>query len=84
MFICYVRFINIEPSAVDEERDTANPSNEENHENLTLKEQDIMGNVIVSGETQNPDLSTTNTTMNSPLSTKFWNGLNIAEKTVSV
>ncbi|XP_036144068.1 membralin isoform X2 [Monomorium pharaonis] len=74
-------FINIEPSAVDEERDTINSvSAEENHENLTLLEQDLI-RATISEETQNLDLSTTNTTMSSSsLSTKLWNGLNIAKK----
>lgn len=31
---------------------------------------------------QNPDLSTTNTTMSPLLSTKLWSGLNIAKKIV--
>lgn len=81
LFICYISFINIEPSAVDEERDTINAS-EENHENLTLLEQDLIRSATFSGETQNPDLSTTNTTMSPSLSTKLWNGLNIAKKIV--
>ncbi|KYN10060.1 PREDICTED: membralin isoform X3 [Trachymyrmex cornetzi] len=76
-------FINIEPSAVDEERDTINVSAEENHENLTLHEQDVITSATISGETQNPDLSTTNTTMSPSLSTKLWNGLNIAKKITS-
>ncbi|XP_011704043.1 PREDICTED: membralin isoform X2 [Wasmannia auropunctata] len=74
-------FINIEPSAVDEERDTINVSAEENHENLTLHEPDLIRSATISSETQNPDLSTTNATM-TPLSTKLWNGLNIAKKIV--
>ncbi|KYM94808.1 Membralin [Cyphomyrmex costatus] len=73
-------FINIEPSAVDEERDTINISAEENQENLTLHEQDVITSATISGETQNPDLSTANTTMSPSLSTKLWNGLNIAKK----
>lgn len=81
-FICYISFINIEPSAVDEERDTINVPAEGNHENLTLLEQDLIRSATVSGETQNPDLSTTNTTMSPSLSTKLWNGLNIAKKIV--
>lgn len=74
-------FINIEPSAVDEERDTTNASVEESHENLTSLEQDIRS-ATVSGETQNSDLSTTNTTMSPSLSTKLWNGLNTAKETL--
>ncbi|XP_018056009.1 PREDICTED: membralin, partial [Atta colombica] len=76
-------FINIEPSAVDEERDIINVSAEENHENLTLHEQDVITSATMSGKTQNPDLSTTNTTMSPSLSTKLWNGLNIAKKITS-
>ncbi|XP_071651118.1 membralin-like isoform X1 [Temnothorax longispinosus] len=74
------RFINIEPSAVDEERDTINTSADGNHENLTLLEQDLMRSATISGETQNPDLSPSNTTMSPSLSTKLWDGLNIAKK----
>ncbi|XP_018301997.1 membralin isoform X2 [Mycetomoellerius zeteki] len=76
-------FINIEPSAVDEERDIINVSAEENHENLTLREQDVITSATISGETQNPDLSTTNKTISPSLSTKLWNGLNIAKKITS-
>ncbi|XP_029170163.1 membralin isoform X2 [Nylanderia fulva] len=72
-------FINIEPSAVDEERDTTNASVEESHENLTSFEQDIRS-ATVSGETQNSDLSTTNTTMSLSLPTKLWNDLNTAKE----
>ncbi|EFN63664.1 Membralin [Camponotus floridanus] len=72
-------FINIEPSAVDEERDIINASVEENHGNLTSLEQD-MRRATISGETQNSDL-TTNTTMSPSLSTKLWNGLNSAKET---
>ncbi|XP_011865325.1 PREDICTED: membralin isoform X2 [Vollenhovia emeryi] len=73
-------FINIEPSAVDEERDAISVPAEGNHENLTLLEQDLITGATISGETQNPDLSTTNTTMSPSLSTKLWSGLNIAKK----
>lgn len=81
LFICYSSFINIEPSSVDEEQDTVNASAEENHENLTLVAQDLRG-ATISGEIQNPDLSTTNTTMSPSLPTKLWNDLNIAKKIV--
>lgn len=80
----YLRsFINIEPSAVDEERDTTNASVEGNHENLTLVEQDVIS-ATISTEMQNPDLSTTNTTMSPLLSTKLWSDLNIAKKIVCI
>ncbi|EZA52467.1 membralin [Ooceraea biroi] len=69
-------FINIEPSAVDDERDTMNASGEEN---LTLPE-DVIGSATVSGETQNPDPSMANTTTSPSLSTKLWNGLNAPKK----
>jgi hypothetical protein len=81
IYIC-ISFINIEPSAVEEERDINSASTEENHENLTSLEQDLIRSATISGEMQNPDLSTTNTTMSSSLSTKLWNGLNIAKKIV--
>ncbi|KAL0100768.1 hypothetical protein PUN28_019269 [Cardiocondyla obscurior] len=73
-------FRNIEPSAVDEEQDTINTSTEEKHENLTLLEQDLMKSTTISGDTQNPDISTINTTLSPSLSTKLWNGLNTAKK----
>lgn len=82
MYLLFISFINIEPSAVDEERDTINASAEGNHENLTLLEQDLIRSATISGEMQNPDLSTTNTTMSPSLSTKLWNGLIIAKKIV--
>ncbi|CAL1686476.1 unnamed protein product [Lasius platythorax] len=75
-------FINIEPSAVDEERDTTNASVEESHENLTSLEQDMIRSATVSGEPQNSDLSTTNTTMSLSLPTKLWNDLNTAKETL--
>ncbi|KAL6261996.1 hypothetical protein P5V15_007084 [Pogonomyrmex californicus] len=76
-------FINIEPSAVDEERETINSSIDENHENLTLLEQDLTRSATISGEMQNPDLSTTNTTMTPSLSTKLWDGLNSSREKFS-
>ncbi|XP_076750017.1 membralin [Xylocopa sonorina] len=72
-------FINIEPSAVDEERDTANTSNEENHEGLTLPGKETLIGATVSGEVQDPNLSIDNTTSPS-LSTKLWNEMNIDNK----
>lgn len=78
------RFINIEPSAVDEERDTTNASVEESHENLTSVEQNIIRGATVPGETQNSDLSTTNTTMSLSLPTKLWNDLNTAKEIVCI
>ena len=44
----------------------------------------MITSATISGETQNPDLSTTNTTMSPSLSTKLWNGLNIAKKIVCI
>ncbi|XP_032681036.1 membralin isoform X2 [Odontomachus brunneus] len=77
-------FINIEPSAVDEGRDTVNVSDEENRGNVTLPQQDtIISSPTVPGEVENPNLSTTNATMNPPLSTVLWSGLNVAKKTLS-
>lgn len=85
IFVCYIRFINIEPSAVDEERDTINVSDEESHENLTFLEQDIIiTSSTISGETENSNSNTANTTMNPSLSTMLWNGLNMAKKTVRI
>ncbi|XP_053996983.1 membralin [Hylaeus anthracinus] len=76
-------FIIIEPSAVDEDRDTANMSNEENHDSLTLAEKDIVArHATVLGEAQDPNLSISNTTSPS-LSTKLWNELNIGTKETS-
>ncbi|XP_068983130.1 membralin isoform X2 [Bombus flavifrons] len=68
-------FINIEPSAVDEERDINNASNEENHDSLTLSEKEIViRSATVPGKTQDPNLSITNTTTSPSLSTKLeWN-----------
>ncbi|CAK9813711.1 Tmem259 [Anthophora plagiata] len=74
-------FVNIEPSAVDEERDTANISNEENHDNLTLPEKEIViRSTTMSGEAQDPNLSLSNTTTDSLLTTKFWNEVNVDSK----
>ncbi|OAD56685.1 Membralin [Eufriesea mexicana] len=67
-------FINIEPSTIDEERDTTNASNEENRDSLPEKE------VLVTDATMHKGtdtiLSTTNAT-DPLLSTKFWNEMNI-------
>ncbi|XP_012347834.1 membralin-like isoform X1 [Apis florea] len=77
-------FINIEPSAVDEERDTTNALNEENHDSLTLSEKEIViQSATVSGETQDPNLSITNTTTNPSLPTKLWNEMNVDSKEIS-
>lgn len=85
LHLCHNRFINIEPSAVDEERDTVNVSDEENRGNVTLPEQDmIISSSTVPGEVENPNISTTNTTMDPPLSTILWSGLNVAKKTVCI
>ncbi|KAK1117067.1 hypothetical protein K0M31_016990 [Melipona bicolor] len=76
-------FINIEPSAVDEERDITNASNEENHDSLTLSEKEIVRSATISGDRQDPNLSITNTTASPSLFTKFWNEMNIDSKEVS-
>jgi len=78
LLICHIRFINIEPSAVDDERDTMNASGEEN---LTLSE-NVIGSPTISGEMQNPDPSMANTTISPSLSTKLWNGLNAPKRAV--
>ncbi|XP_060827049.1 membralin isoform X2 [Bombus pascuorum] len=77
-------FINIEPSAVDEERDINNASNEENHDSLTLSEKEIViRSAAVPGKTQDPNLSITNTTTSPSLSTKLeWNKMNTDTKEV--
>ncbi|XP_050592654.1 uncharacterized protein LOC126923334 isoform X1 [Bombus affinis] len=77
-------FINIEPSAVDEERDINNASNEENHDSLTLSEKEIViRSATVPGKTQDPNLSITNTTTSPSLSTKLeWNEMNRDTKEV--
>nr|XP_012145775.1 PREDICTED: cytochrome P450 9e2-like isoform X1 [Megachile rotundata]XP_012145776.1 PREDICTED: cytochrome P450 9e2-like isoform X1 [Megachile rotundata]XP_012145777.1 PREDICTED: cytochrome P450 9e2-like isoform X1 [Megachile rotundata] len=75
-------FINIEPSAVDEERDTVNISNEENNESLTLAEKEvILRSATVSGETQDSNLNINNT-ITPWLSTKLWNEMNVDNKEV--
>ncbi|XP_043785174.1 membralin isoform X3 [Apis laboriosa] len=77
-------FINIEPSAVDEERDTTNALNEENHDSLTLSEKEIViRSATISGETQDPNLSITNTTTSPSLPTKLWNEMNVDNKEIS-
>ncbi|XP_076233761.1 membralin-like isoform X2 [Calliopsis andreniformis] len=70
-------FINIEPSAVDDERDTANTSNEENHNNLMPEKEIVMRNTNVPGEVQDPNLSTSNTIISPSLPAKLWNELNV-------
>ena len=78
-------FINIEPSAVDDDRDTANTSNEENHDSLTLSEKEVVMRSAtgVPGEAQDPDLSTSNATTSPSLSTKLWAELNADSEEVS-
>lgn len=75
-------FINIEPSAVDEERDTVNISNEENNESLTLAEKEvILRSATVSGETHDSNLNINNT-ITPWLSTKLWNEMNVHNKEI--
>ena len=78
-------FINIEPSAVDDDRDTANTSNEENHDSLTLSEKEVVMRSATGapGEAQDPDLSTSNATTSPSLSTKLWAELNADGEEVS-
>ncbi|XP_015591496.1 membralin isoform X2 [Cephus cinctus] len=71
-------FINIEPSAVDEQREI-DETHEEESQNFTLTEDgDEMSSATVGGDdkSSNPNLSMTNATISPPLSTKLWNGLN--------
>lgn len=59
--------------------------NEENHDSLTLSEKEIViQSATVSGETQDPNLSITNTTTNPSLPTKLWNEMNIDSKEVNI
>lgn len=44
----------------------------------------MIRSATVSGEPQNSDLSTTNTTMSLSLPTKLWNDLNTAKETVCI
>lgn len=80
-----VGFITIDPSAVDEEQNIINVSDEENHESLTLPEQDmITKSATVPTDVENPKYpSTMNTTTNPLLSTMLWNGLNSAKNVSS-
>ncbi|KOC61104.1 Membralin [Habropoda laboriosa] len=76
-------FINIEPSTVDEERDTANMSNE-GSDNITLSEEDVViGGATMSEGEQDPNLNISNTTTSSLLSTKLWNEVNVDSKETS-
>ncbi|XP_031837179.2 membralin isoform X1 [Nomia melanderi] len=69
-------FINIEPSAVDEDRDSGKLTTEEHHDSLTLPEKEtIIRGSTVSNEAQDPNLSISNTTSPS-FATKFWNEVN--------
>nr|XP_050850798.1 membralin isoform X4 [Vespula vulgaris] len=72
-------FINIEPSSVDESQGTIYMSTEDNYENVTLpvKSVDITSSTTF-GETQYPNLSTTNATR-SPSLNQYLNGLNAVE-----
>ncbi|KAL2728168.1 cytochrome P450 9e2-like, partial [Vespula maculifrons] len=72
-------FINIEPSSVDESQGTIYMSTEDNYENVTLpvKSVDITSSTTF-GETQYPNLSTTNATR-SPSINQYLNGLNAVE-----
>ncbi|XP_043669305.1 membralin isoform X2 [Vespula pensylvanica] len=72
-------FINIEPSSVDESQGTIYMSTEDNYENVTLpvKSVDVTSSTTF-GETQYPNLSTTNATK-SPSLNQYLNGLNAVE-----
>ncbi|XP_076652389.1 membralin isoform X3 [Halictus rubicundus] len=50
-------FINIEPSAVDEDRDAGKISNDEHHDNLPLFEKETVTKTV-SSQAQDPNLST--------------------------
>ncbi|XP_043500195.1 membralin [Polistes fuscatus] len=67
--------INIEPSSVDEGRDTIHLSTENNYENVTLpvNNADITSTTIF-GETQYPNLSTSNATRSPSLTGSDING----------
>ncbi|XP_015439220.1 PREDICTED: membralin isoform X2 [Dufourea novaeangliae] len=78
------RFINIEPSAVDKDRDTAKISTEENHDSLTLSEKETATrSAIALQETQDPNLSISNTTTSPLYSTKMWNEVDADSKETS-
>lgn len=70
-FIFCYRFINIEPSAVDEERVAAENDNE--GRNLTLTDKVVQAATI--SETSSPNLEITNASTSPPLSTNIWDGL---------
>ncbi|XP_076293513.1 membralin isoform X2 [Lasioglossum baleicum] len=75
-------FINIEPSAVDEDRDAGKISNDEHHDNLPLYEKET-ATKTVSGEAQDPNLSVSNTTTSPSYSTKLWNEVDTNSKQTS-
>lgn len=59
--------------------------NEENHDSLTLSEKEIViRSATISGETQDPNLSITNTTTSPSLPTKLWNEMNVDNKEVNI
>ncbi|KAG7210376.1 hypothetical protein KM043_011909 [Ampulex compressa] len=74
-------FINIEPSAVDEEREVLNAGNQFSHENFSLTEEDIITRGATDpGKVEHSRLSESNTTISPSLSTKPWDKLNIDKK----
>lgn len=67
------RGIYIEPSAVDEERETTNLYSEENNSNnLTVADKEVLRGATFPGEQTDANLSASNTTITPLLSTKLW------------
>lgn len=64
------RFINIEPSAVDEERVASN--NDNNEQNITLSDEVVAATI---SETLSEHYGLTNASTSSQLSTNIWDGL---------
>ncbi|XP_033323901.2 membralin isoform X2 [Megalopta genalis] len=77
-------FINIESSAVDEDRDAVKISNDEYHDTLLLFEKEtVIKSTTVSGEPQDPNSSVSNATTSSSYSTKLWNEVDTNSKQTS-
>ncbi|XP_023288985.1 membralin isoform X2 [Orussus abietinus] len=66
-------FINIEPSAVDDDREPVEIPEERDRKSFNTTETEV--DTTIPTEVQGPNLSTNNATISPPLSTKLWNGL---------
>ncbi|XP_033232161.1 membralin isoform X2 [Belonocnema kinseyi] len=77
-------FINIEPSAADEDREILKVNNKANHQNLNLADEKISAirSTIITGEEESNHFNVTNSTFSPIVSTDLWADLNAGKSMV--